>query len=201
MALTDAEVESLRFHLGYGNIGIGAYPSTPDGFYELFSDVIAPNLTTGTETTSTTAVAAAGIQAVTPAAMTDIVVGARLYIDVGDDAEVVVVKSVSVTAFTARFTLTHPSSGYPVALDSGTARLRALLHTATRAWERKQSSSVTKTAGLKSVGQGEVEWFEGGKVLADTEAHYRAIVGEISRLVRVAPCDDGLGVVTQLEAY
>ena len=53
MVLTASEVEAIRFHLGYGNINVGAYPYTPDGFYELFTDVVAANLSTGAETTAT----------------------------------------------------------------------------------------------------------------------------------------------------
>lgn len=190
MALTDSEIQSLRRHLGYGNIDIGAYPNTPDGFLELFEQVVAPNLQTGPQTSSTSAVSV-GIATVTPADMSGIVPNARLIIDTGDDAEIVDVKAVSVTDFVARFTKAHDSSGYPIAVVSGESMLRYLLRSADIAWEKLQSPTISRTAGLKSVGKGEVEWFQGGWVLRDTLAHYRSICTQISDLVRVKPRRSG----------
>jgi hypothetical protein len=188
MALVDAEIQSLRHHLGYGNVSTGAYPYTPDGFYEVFTSVISPNLQTGAETTSSTAVAAVGTATIVVASATDIVANSRLVIDVGDDAEIVVVKSVAATSVSAKFAKTH-SGTYPVALMSGVARLRMLLHAADVAWSGLQSSAMTSTAGIKRV-EGDVEFFESGMSgmtakLAGVRAHYESIADEISSLVRV----------------
>ncbi len=199
MALTTAEIEALRYHLGYGNINVGGYPYTPDGFFELFTQVVAPNLTTGIETSATTAVVAGLTTAVTPVAMTGIVMYGRLVVDVGDDAEVVVVAAAAGSTFWAKFAKAHAATGYPIATESGVSRLRLLLHAATAAWNKLQASTVTSVAGLQSVGNGEAVWFKGGAVLRDTLEHYRAICRSLSDLVRVPlRTDDGGG---QIEAY
>ncbi len=202
MALTSSEIQSLRFHLGYGNIGVNAYPYTPDGFYELFTQVVAPNLETAAVTSSTTAVTAGTTQAITVASPTDIVVNTSLVVDVGDEAEVVIVKAISGSTVTAAFTKAHSSGGYPVAIMSGEARLRMLLWDADQAWKSAQNSKITKTAGLKQLGQGEIEWFPNGSVLSDSLEHYKSIVMTISLLVRVEPSwAEALGRSTRLEAY
>lgn len=189
MALSTPEVEALRFHLGYGNLDYGAYPYTPDGFKQLFEQVIGPNLTIGDETTATTAVTAGSTTTVTPVAMTGIVLMGRLVVDVGDAAETVVVRSVTATTFTAAFALAHPASGYPVCVDSGTTRLRGLLHQADKAWQALQSQDLGAVLGLKSVDKADVVWQDGSQssVLVQRQKHYRAIVNLISSLVRVTP--------------
>ncbi len=197
MPVSDAEIEALRFHLGYGNVGVGALPYTDDGFYSLFTQVIQPNLMGAAETTSTGAIAA-GIATVTPASMVEIVSGARLVVDVGGDAETVVVKAVTLSTFTARFAADHVA-GIPVCVESGITRLRGLLHQANTAFEKLNSPGITQTAGIKQLGQGEIEFFQGNKVLADTRAHYQSIVSQLATLVRV-PCAGARGR-GRLEAY
>jgi hypothetical protein len=202
--LTDAEVQSLRAHLGYGNVSTGAYPYTPDGWHEVFSDVIAPNLQTGEETTSSTTVAA-GSATIVVASATDVVAHARLVIDVGDAMEVVVVRAVSGVNVTATFAAAH-SGTYPVALMSGLARLRMLLHAADKAWLSLQSPAMASTAGIKRV-EGDVEFFEprssgATSKMTGTRAHYESIVSEISSLVRVLPrWARDRGGVRQTEVY
>lgn len=189
MALTDAEIQSLRHHLGYGNVSTGAYPYTPDGFYELFTSVISPNLQTGAETTSATATTAGASTAIVVEASTGIVAYARLVIDVGDQAEIVTVKAVSGLNVTAYFTIAH-SGTYPVAVESGVSRLRMLLHRADAAWQALTSGKMFSGAGIKQVD--EVHFFDpksGGASaqLAGTRKAYEAVVWEISSLVRVLP--------------
>lgn len=202
--LTTEEVENLRYHLGYGNLQVGAYPWTPDGFMELFTNVIKPYLSTGPETSSTTLVdAGAGpaIVVVTPAAMTGIDVNVRLIVDNGDDTEAVVVKAVTSSTFVARFSKSHAASGYPIAVETGTSRLRWLLHQADRTYQAMLSPMVTATAGIKSVDKGEVEWFGPTAVLRGIFVQYQAIVEQISRLVRVPATLSASGPTTRLEAY
>lgn len=187
--LTDFEVASLRQHLGYGAISVDAYPYTPDGFQAIFDQVIGPNITTGPETTCASVIPA-GMVIVTPASMTGIVPRATLVVDVGDDAEVVIVASVSGSAFAARFARAH-SAGSQIAVMSGTARLRILLHRADQAWSALQDPSVGATSGLASVDKGDVVWFAGFQVLKDRVRHYRAIVAQISSLVDVPPRETG----------
>jgi hypothetical protein len=199
--VTDVDIEALRFHLGYGNLGVAAYPYAPDGFVELFHTVIQPNLSTAPETTATTAIAAGEIVQVTPVSMTGIAVNVRLLVDNGEDAEEVVVKATTVTKFSARFSKAHAASGYPILVASGVARLRQLLHAAQLAHEQVTGSTVTSTAGLKSVGRGEVEWFGESAVLESRRAHYLAIVAQLSSLVRVAPVEMGTSRGGTMEAY
>lgn len=202
MVLTDAEIEELRWHLGWGNISVGGYPHTPDGYFEAIRNVVAEYLTTDTETTATTAITANTTTTVTPASMTDIAANVRLMVDVGDEAEVVVVKAVTATTFTAKFTIAHTAAGYPIAIYSGLARLRYLLHQANKAFVTLTGTTITKSAGLKSVGRGAVEWYGGGAQYQQIVQHYRGIVAQLSSLVRV-PVNDELdgGPIAQLETY
>ncbi len=202
MALSAAEIDALRFHLGYGNISIGAEPYTPDTFLEVFSGVVSPYLSTGTETSATTAVTAGATATVTPVSMTGIVPYAQLVIDVAEQAEIVTVKAVAATTFTAYFTKAHATSGYPIASLMGLGRLRVLLHQADLAWQAMTEQTVGAAAGLKSVDKGDVEWFQGASVLTGRLQHYKSIVLSISSLVRVPPLwHQSHGRSIRLEAY
>jgi len=198
MAMTDAEIEATRFHLGYGNLDYGAYPYTEDGFKQLFRDVVGPNLTVGAETTATQNVAAGSVATVTPADMTGIAAQARLVVDVGDQEETVVVAATTVTAFTARFVRAH-SVGYPVCVASGQTRLRQLLHQAEKAWAACLSQEVGEQAGIKKVD--EVEFFGGFEVLTGRLKQYKSIVMNLSSLVRIAPAWAGGARGSTIEAY
>ena len=61
-------------------------------------------------TTTPTAVAAPGVVVITPASMTNIVIGTALLVDTGASAETVVVTAVTATTFTATFANTHSST-------------------------------------------------------------------------------------------
>lgn len=200
--LTDAEIEELRWHLGWGNISVGGYPHTPDGYFEAIRDVVAEYLTTEAETSATTAITANTTTVVTPVSMTDIAANVRLLVDVGDEAEVVTVKATTATTFTAKFAIAHAATGYPVAVYSGLARLRFLLHQANKAFTTLTGSEITNAAGLKSVGRGAVEWYGNGAKFTALTQHYRGIVMQLSSLVRV-PVNDELwgGPIHQMEAY
>jgi hypothetical protein len=194
-SITASELESLRTHLGYGAVN-DAYPYTADGFQALFEQVIGPNLTSGAETQTGFGIAA-GSTAATPDNMTGIVTGARLVIDVGDDAEIVTVRATTPTTFSARFTKPHPINT-PIAVLGGLQRLRLLLHQADQAWQAMQDQSVGSTAGLRQVDRGDVVFFEGFQVLKDRLSHYKAIVAQLSALVRVTPRES---TAAHLEVY
>jgi hypothetical protein len=196
MAVTDDEIESLRFHLSYGNLAEDG-PYTPDGFRAVFYQVIQPNLTGGAETTASTSISEAGTATVTVASLTGIATNARLVVDVGDAVEIVVVRATGVLTFTAAFALAH-AAPYPVAVMGGQARLRLLLHRADAAWQAMQAGDVGDVAGLKRI-EGDVEWFPGGDTLKGREKAYERVVLELSRLCRVEPV--GMGRCGQLEAY
>src|SRR5690606_33031368 len=118
------------------------------------------------------------------------------------EAEVVVVKAATATTFTAKFIIAHAATGYPVAIYSGLARLRYLLHQANKAFTTLTGNTITKSAGLKSVGRGAVEWYGNGAQFQAIQQHYRGIVLQLSSLVRV-PVNDELwgGPLYQMEAY
>lgn len=200
MPLTTSEIDSLRHHLGYGNIGAYAAPYTPDGFLELFSLVIAPNLSEGAQTSATTSIDGTGTVVVTPAAMTGITAYESLVVDTADQAEAVVVKAVTATTFTANFAKAHTSGGYPIAVMSGIARLRLLLWDADSAWRALNAASVGSTSGIKKVD--EVEFFgDGSAALKARTSHYLTICQNIASLVQVAPRGAESCKSSRLEAY
>jgi hypothetical protein len=204
MALTDSEVESLRFFLGWGNLNVRAYPYTPDGWWEALYGVVRENLTEGAETTASVAIAAAGIVTVTPTSMTDIVTHARLVIDVGDDEETVTVRATTATTFSARFALAH-AAPFAICVESGVTRCRQLLAKAYAVLSTIVGSKITSSAGLKMVGQGEVEWFGPSAVLTATGSQLDAIRRELSSLVRIPLREEYegecRGPVRMLETY
>jgi hypothetical protein len=196
MAVTDDEIESLRFHLSYGNLAEDG-PYTADGFRAVFYQVIQPNLTGGAETTATTSVGEAGIATVTVGSLTGIAANARLVVDVGDAAETVVVRATGVLSFTATFALPH-TQPYPVAVMGGQARLRLLLHRADAAWQAMQAGDVADVAGIKRI-EGDIEYFKSAELLRAREKAYETIVRQLAKLCRVKPADQGCS--GQLEAY
>jgi len=188
VTLSSAEIESLRFHLGYGNVGLGALPYTQDGYWSVFDSIVSPYLGTGTETSATTAITAGSTTVVTPAAMTGIAVYGQLVIDVDDLTEVVTVKAATISTFTATFAKAHADTGYPIATMSGKARLRMLLREADAAWREVSGVSIAASSGLKSVDKADVVWQDSGSsnpALSGRLFHYRTVVSSISALVRV----------------
>ncbi len=199
MTLTLVEQDALRFHLGYGNLGIGSEAYTASGFQELFSEVVSPYLSVGSETTATTDIAAGSNTVVTPVSMTGITLYGQLVVDVADAAEIVVVKAVTITTFTAAFLKAHAASGYPISTLRGLARVRLALWDADRAYRAMMSEDVGATGGIKKAD--EVEFFEGRTVLKERADHYRAICIVLASLVQVVPAWADNGAQGRLEAY
>lgn len=195
--LTDSEIESLRFHLGYGNIGADGAPYTQDSFLEVFQGVVAPNLSTGEETESSTAITAGSVTTVTPVSMTGITAYSSLVVDTGEQAETVMVRSVGIATFSAYFAKAH-SGTYPIATMCGVARLRMLLWDADAAWRALNSQSIGSAVGLKKVD--EVEFFGSESQLDGRSEHYKSIVQSIAYLVQVPP-KWANGCSNRLEAY
>lgn len=197
MALTADEVTQLRFHLGFGNVGVGAYPYTPDGFQQLFEDVIGPNLASGTETTTASAVTAAGVATITLASATGFAASQRVVVDVGDDVEIVVVRALSGANLSAKFALTH-AANFPVVTLSPVARLRMLIHAADKSWASQNESGIAQRAGIKRAD--DVEFFPGSELLGIRGAQYDQIVDSIASLVRVRPLRSS-GSGARVEVY
>lgn len=201
MALTTAEQESLRAHLGYGNLSSVSLPYTGDTFWTQVA-FVSDYLGTGTETAATDVIAAGSVVEVTPDDMTGITANCQLVIDCADEAEIVVVKAVTVSTFTAKFAKAHAATGYPISTMCGLARLRMLLWEADKAWRAITDESAGVSAGLKSVDKGDAVWFEGFRVLKDKYSHYMAIVSQLSHLTRIEPnwVDQRVGRFSSLEA-
>lgn len=200
--VSTAEIEATRFHLGYGNILVGGYPYTPDGFRELFAQVIQPNLQAGAETSATTAIAAGASVAVTPLDMTGIAPYARLVVDVGPAQEIVTVAVVTLTTFTATFANAHAAAGYPIAVESGVTRLRALLASLTTCHARIQSPTIANRAGISKVDEIEFQTFNGKNLaLRGAREQYRQLQADLSSLVRVPVRQESGGGRGQLEVY
>jgi len=185
VTLSTKEIAAVRRHLGYGNLTVAALPYTPDGYWEQFNNIVSPYLETGVETTSTTATTAGSVQTITVADGSAFSVYDSIIVDNGEQAEITVLKAVSGNSLTAYFAKAHTAAGYPVATDSGKARLRLLLHEADNAWSSLFDQSVGKTSGIKSVDKDDVVFFDGQSVLKGRLEHYRSIVTAISSLVRV----------------
>lgn len=200
MTLSAAEIESVRFHLGYGNVGIGALPYTADGYWSTFDAIVSVYLGTGTETSATTDITAGTTVAVTPLAMTGITARCQLVIDAAEQAEIVTVKAVTSTTFTAYFAKAH-TSGYPISTMCGLARLRMLLHDADQAHRGLTDISIADSTGLKSVDKQDVVFQDGTSVQVGRLRHYQRIQGSISSLVRVPVALMPDCRSTTLEAY
>jgi hypothetical protein len=149
MALTTGELERIRAELGYNVLQIGALPYV--GYSALFDNVIQPYLATGTNTTSSTTVAAVTVATpatLTLASATGFTALARVVVDVDDREEIVTVQSVSGSTITALFKLAHAGT-YPVILEGGEAIIRDLLRKIRTV--QNQIVAATSTAGLKRV--------------------------------------------------
>ena len=206
MTLSTSESESLRLHLGYGNLNNTALPYTPDGWWEVFGTIISGALGTGTETSSSTATTAGAVTTITVVSAAAFAVYDEAVIDVGDNAEIVVIQARATggpETLTALFGKAHSASGYPVCTMSGKARLRLLLHDANAAWRALTDSASGLTAGIKSVDKEDVVFFDGMSVNRGRLNHYQSIVAALSQLVRVKSAWDwgGNGGCGRLEAY
>ncbi len=160
MALLDSEILRIKYELGYPLMAIGAEPRIDH--VAIFDQVVQPYLETGAATTSSTAVTAASTPTpvtLTLASGTGFASGAVVVIDVDSRQERVTAQNVSGASLTVLLSLAHTGT-YPVTVEGGEAIVREIL-----ARLRDIGGQVTQsasTAGLKSVGRGAVEWYEGG---------------------------------------
>jgi len=149
MALTTAELDRIKFELGYNLLGIGAVPYI--GITQLFEQVIQPYLATGINTTSSTTVVASATAVpatLTLADVTGFAAGARVVVDVDDREEIVTVQSVVGSTITALFKLDH-SGTYPVIIEGAESIVRNILRQIRGVQDKITSAS--NTAGLKRV--------------------------------------------------
>lgn len=194
MALLDSEIARIKWHLGYNLLSVGATPYI--GVAAVFEQVIQVYLEGTASTTSATSVTAAS----TPTPVTLTLVSAtgfnpsdKVVIDVDSRQERVTVQSVSGSTISVILTKAH-SGTYPVSVEGPDTIVRDILQRCDDAWAAY--STALSSAGLKQLGQGEIEWFEekgsSGRLgaLKATLARWRSELGSV---LGISPRNRGNG--------
>lgn len=169
MALTDSEIQRIRFELGYPNMSTAAEPYI--GIAAVFDAIVKPYTLSGTITTSSTPVTAATTptpQTIVVAAATNMAVGNVLVVDVDARQERATIQSISGTSVTLQLLFAHTGT-YPVTLEGGESIIRDILNELRKLsvgmnGKAGSVSALASRAGLKKVE--DVEWFGGGGTLA-----------------------------------
>lgn len=162
MALTDSEIQRLRYEMGYPNLATAAEPYI--GIVAVFEQIIQPYTLGGAATTSSTPVTAASTptpQSLVLVDATDFVAGAVVIVDVDTRQERATVQSVSGLSITLQLSLAHTGT-YPVVLEGGESIIRDILAELRRVSDA--IGNLRDRVGLKRAD--EVEFFGGGQTLA-----------------------------------
>lgn len=162
MALTDAEIQRIRYELGYPNLDTAAEPYI--GIAAVFTQVIQPYTLSGAATTSSTPVTAASTptpQTLSIASATGFAAGAVVLVDVDTRQERATVQSISGTSIVLQLSLAH-SGTYPVTVEGGESIIRDILQELRRVSDAV--ISLKDRVGLKKAD--EIEFFGGGQTLA-----------------------------------
>jgi len=152
MALSDTEIDRIRYHCGYNLLEAGAELYVGN-VHAVFDSVIQTYARTSPATTSSTVVAAAATP--TPSTLT-LADGTgfdaleRVVVDVDSRAEVASVQFRNVNDVTLLLSLAHTGT-YPVAVFSGEAQIRFLLGKCEEAEAKAGSSGTFSAAGLSRV--------------------------------------------------
>lgn len=161
MSLSTAELQRIKFELGYNVLSNGAEPFI--GVSMLFENIVAVYMTAGAATTSATTVVAASVPtnvAVTLASATGFSAGALAWVGVDDAQESATVQSISGAIITLALKNAHAGT-YPVTVDGGEAMVRELL-SRIRAVKAELSGTFGEGA-LKKVD--EIEFYQTGASL------------------------------------
>ena len=181
MALSDAELYRLRAELGDNVLEVAASPYL--GIRSVWT-VIQDNLAAPSiQTTTATAVTAAGAASLVLTSATGFAAGQRVVLDVDEAREVVTVRAISVATISVLCRKTHAGT-YPVTVETAETIVRGLLSDLEIARQRLDEGAVS--AGLKRVD--EVEW-AGDRGTAAILAHskyQRALRLELARACGVA---------------
>ncbi len=157
MPLTTAEVERIKFELGYNLITVG---QPYIGTSSLFEQVIQPYLSSGAATTSDTSVTGDGTpQAITLDDATDFTAGARVTVDVDALAEACTIRSVDGSDIVLVLRKTHTGT-YPVAQDGGDTIVREKL---SEIWTARVTRGKAQGRGALKAITGDVEWYDSGQ--------------------------------------
>jgi hypothetical protein len=170
VALTNAEVQTIRRELGYPNYdnAAAAYVGTE----ALFEQVIQPYLLGSAQTTSSTPVTAAlepTPQTLTLASATGFAAGDVVIVDVDARQERATISHLSGTAATVQLSLAH-SGTYPVVLEGVESAIRDILKelrliAGGMNGNKSELTKMLSHLGIKKI-EGEIEWFGGGGSLA-----------------------------------
>lgn len=169
MALTDAEVQRIRYELGYPNLSTSVEPYI--GIVAVFEQVIQPYTLGGATTTSATPVTAATAptpQTLTLASATGFAAGDVVVVDVDVRQERATIQSLSGASMTVQLSLAH-SGTYPVVVEGGESIIRDILRelrliSSGMNGQAGTISTIRSRVGLKKVD--DVEFFGGGNTLA-----------------------------------
>lgn len=183
MALLDSEISRIKWHLGFTVVGIGAEPRID--YVALFDQVIKPYVGSNATTTSSTAVTSSSTPTpvtLTLASAANFNASDKVVIDVDSRQERVTVQSVSGATISVILSKAH-SGTYPVSVEGPDTIVRDVLQRCDDAWAAY--STALSSAGLKQLGQGEIEWFEekgaAGRLgaLRGTLARWRSELGSL----------------------
>lgn len=162
MALTDAEIQRIRYELGYPNLNTAAEPYI--GIVAVFTQVIQPYTLSGASTTSSTPVTAASTptpQSLLLADPTGFTAGAVVIVDVDSRQERATIQSLAGSSATVQLSLAH-SGTYPVTVEGGESIIRDILKELR--FVADAISNLKDRVGLKRAD--EIEFFGGGQTLA-----------------------------------
>lgn len=170
MALTDSEVQRIRFELGYPNLDTAAEPYI--GITAYFEQILKPYLLAGASTTSSTPVTATDSptpQSLVLGSVDGMAVGNVIVIDVDARQERATIQNISSSSVTVQLLLAHTGT-YPVTIEGGESLIRDILKelrllTSGMNGASSAYSSFRSRAGIKAI-VGEVEFFGGGNTLA-----------------------------------
>lgn len=169
MALTDAEIQRIRYELGYPNLNVAAEPYI--GIVAIFEQVIQPYTLGGAATTSSTPVTAATTptpQTLTLASATGFASGDVIIVDVDSRQERATIQNLSGVSATVLLSLAH-SGTFPIVQEGGESIIRDILRELRLLANGMNGSAGTLTTmqsrlGLKQVD--DVQFFGGGDTLA-----------------------------------
>ncbi len=192
--ITSGELDRIRGELGYNTLNVGAEPFI--GVHAVFSQVIAPYLREGADTTSVTSVAAAPAGAyvtLTVASGTGISLHDHVAVDVDDAFEYATVRSISGTSLGVILKKAH-SGTYPVTVDGGLQQVREALAAIFRV--KQLIANLDGTGVLKAVD--EIQWYDvKGKtqlqVLQQQLEFWRGELASRVGIPRVSPQSGGGG--------
>jgi hypothetical protein len=170
VALTDAEVQRIKFELGYNLISISAEPYVSHLAY--FNQILKPYLESGAATTSSTPVTAASSptpQSLVLSSATGFAAGNVVVVDVDSRQEKATIQNISGSSITVLLSLAH-SGTFPVVVEGGESIIREVLRQLTLLTtgmngQAGTMSSMRSRIGIKRI-EGEIEYFGGGSTLA-----------------------------------